>query len=132
MFTLSSKECSAHCSALLAERRTKLCYRPQTQAQSRLWFAPDFHDRFPDANFHLLVALTHEYRSRLFAPSAGDALGQEASGYSVFGGQLEMGIGTGVVSLSYRNMMGLNYETFPGYLMPRITSVYGLRWQFWN
>jgi hypothetical protein len=37
-----------------------------------------------------------------------------------------------VISWDYRNMTGTNYETFPGYLMPRIASIYGIRWEFWN
>lgn len=107
-------------------------FRPQTQVNTRLWFASDFHEHFPRSNFHLLVALNNEFRSRLFVPSADDPVGQVAKGYSVFGTLLEIRIGTAVVSWSYRDMTGAYYETFPGYLMPRITSVYGIRWEFWN
>ena len=107
-------------------------YRPQTQARTRLWFASDFRERFPRSNFHLLAVLNHEYRSRLFVPKEADPFGQVAKAFGVFGTLLEIRIGTAVISWDYRNTSGLNYETFPGYVMPRIASVYGIRWQFWN
>ncbi len=107
-------------------------FRPQTQARSRLWFASDFKERFPRANFNVLAALTHEYRSRLFVPSDAGPLAQVASAYSVFGTLLEIRIGSAVVSWDARNITGNEYETFPGYLMPRNASFYGIRWEFWN
>ena len=107
-------------------------FRPQTQARSRLWFASSFKESFPTANFHLLAALTHEYRSPFYVPKGSDPVGQTTPGWSVFGSQLEIRISSAVVSWTYRTMAGSNYETFPGYLMPRITSVYGIRWEFWN
>lgn len=107
-------------------------FRPQTQANTRVSFSSDFHDRFPRSNFHLLAALTDEFRSRLYVPTAADPVGQAAKGFNVLGTLLEIRISTAVISWSYRDMTGSYYETFPGYLMPRITSVYGIRWEFWN
>lgn len=108
-------------------------YRPQMQLRSRLWFASDFKERFPTANFHILAALTHEYRSLLFVPNgAADPVGQSAAAWSAYGSLLEIRISNAVLVWDYRNMAGRYLETFPGYLMPRITSVYGIRWQFWN
>ena len=107
-------------------------YRPQTQVRSRVWFASSFSEKFPRANFHLHAEVNQEYRSRLFVPAGSDGLGQVAKAYSVFGSLLEIRIGSGVLSWSYRDMSGLNYATFPGFVMPKITSVYGLRWEFWN
>lgn len=109
-----------------------VAFRPQTQARTRLWFASDFSERFPQANFHLLAALTHEYRSQFYVPKGFDPLGQSTPGWSAFGSLLEIRIASAIITWDYRNMSGLNYETFPGYLMPRITSVYGIRWEFWN
>jgi hypothetical protein len=109
-----------------------VAFRPQTQARTRLWFASDFAERFPQANFHLLAALTHEYRSQFYVPKGFDPLGQKTPGWSAFGTLLEIRIASAIITWDYRNMSGLNYETFPGYLMPRITSVYGIRWEFWN
>ncbi len=79
-----------------------------------------------------MAALKHEYRSRLFVPTGSDGLGQVSKASSVFGSLLEIRIASAVISWDYRNMSGTNFETFPGYLMPRITSVYGIRWEFWN
>lgn len=107
-------------------------FRPQTQARSKLWFFSSFKDKFPQANFHILAALTHDYRSAFYVPLGNDPLGQVSKAYSVFGSQLEIRIASAVLSWTYRNMAGTNFETFPGYLMPRITSVYGIRWEFWN
>ena len=107
-------------------------FRSQTQARSKLWFSSSFNDKFPRANFHLLAALTHDYRSDFYAPLGNDPVGQLSKAFSVFGSQLEIRIASAVLSWTYRNMAGTNFETFPGYLMPRITSVYGIRWEFWN
>ncbi|PHX97980.1 MAG: hypothetical protein CK531_01445 [Gemmatimonadetes bacterium] len=107
-------------------------YRPQSQAKTRLWFASSFAEALPYSNFHIMAALKHEYRSRLFVPTGSDGLGQVSKASSVFGSLLEIRIASAVISWDYRNMSGTNFETFPGYLMPRITSVYGIRWEFWN
>jgi hypothetical protein len=107
-------------------------YRPQLQARSRLWFASEFKERFPTANFHLLVALTHEYRSQLYVPRGDDPVAQATRAWSTFGTLLEIRIANAVLTWDYRDISGLQFETFPGYLMPRIASVYGIRWEFWN
>ena len=107
-------------------------YRPEIEAHSSLWFASSFGNRFPSANFHLMAGLSHDYRTRFFVPLGSDPVGQATKPFSVFGTQLEVRIGNAVVSWDYRNMAGTYYDTFPGYLMPRITSVYGIRWAFWN
>jgi hypothetical protein len=107
-------------------------YRPQTEAHSRLWFASSFGNRFPKSNFYLSAGLIHDYRSQLYVPKGSDPIGQFAGAYSVFGTQLEIRIASAVISWDYRNIAGTNFETFPGYLMPRIASVYGIRWEFWN
>ncbi|MDQ8164253.1 MAG: Plug domain-containing protein [Gemmatimonadota bacterium] len=116
----------------LARWTASSSYRPQIEAHSRVWFASGFANRFPKSNFHLSVGLVHDYRSQLYVPKGDDPIGQFASAFSVFGSQLEIRIASAVISWDYRNMAGTNFETFPGYLMPRIASVYGIRWEFWN
>jgi hypothetical protein len=106
-------------------------YRPQTQARSRIWFESSFLDKLPGGNFHLLAALTHQYQSQLVVPSA-DPGGQSTRSWSVFGTLLEIRIANAVVTWDYRNMAGIQFDTFPGYLMPRNSSFYGIRWNFWN
>lgn len=107
-------------------------YRPQMQANSRAWFASGFPSRFSPGTFHVLAAVTHEYRGVMYVPKADDPVGQQAAAYSVFGSLLEIRIASAVLTWDYRNMTGRRYETFPGFVMPRIVNVYGIRWEFWN
>lgn len=106
--------------------------RPQTEARTRLWFDSRFVGAAPRGNLNVLAQLTHEYRSQFFVPSGDDPLGQQARSYNVYSALVEIRIATAVVYWDYRNMTGLTYSTFPGYLMPRILNVYGVRWDFWN
>jgi hypothetical protein len=106
--------------------------RPQTEARTRLWFDSRFLGVAPRGNLNVLAQLTHEYRSQFFVPKGDDALGQQARSYNVYSALVEVRIATAVVYWDYRNMTGLTYATFPGYLMPRILNVYGVRWDFWN
>jgi hypothetical protein len=106
-------------------------YRPQMRVRSRLWFASSFPEKIPGGNFHLLAALTHENQTVLIVPGA-EAGGQSTRAASVFGTLLEIRIASAVITWDYRNMSGVSYETFPGFVMPRIASFYGIRWSFWN
>ena len=107
-------------------------YRPQTEVNSRVYVDANMADRYPQAKFRVLAALTHQYRTAFYVPQGADGLGQSAAGYSVIGTLLEIRIASAVISWQYRDIPGTSYYTFPGYLMPRITSVYGVRWEFWN
>lgn len=107
-------------------------YRPQMQTRSRLFFESAFLGRFPQNNFHLLVSGTHEYRTTTYAPRGANPVGQTTPGASVLSTLLEIRIASAVISWQYRNAMGTIYETYPGYVMPRLTNIYGLRWEFWN
>ncbi|HVT39001.1 MAG TPA: Plug domain-containing protein [Gemmatimonadaceae bacterium] len=107
-------------------------YRPQTQAHSRLLFESSFPGKFPRGNFHVLAAGMYDYRSMISVPLGTNPLGQSAAAAGVYSTLLEIRIGSAVISWQNRNIAGLPYETFPGYLMPRLTNIYGLRWNFWN
>ena len=107
-------------------------YRPQTQARTTLRFASSFLERFPRGTFHLLASGTYDYRSSAFVPLGSDPFGQNAAGAGVFSSLLEIRIGSAVISWQTRNIVGLIFETYPGYVMPIRTNVYGLRWDFWN
>lgn len=107
-------------------------FRPQMTARTRLSWVSRLEQRYPHANFKITASLIHEYRTAMYASSGDDPVGQTSPAFNAFGSLLEFRIGSAVVSWDYRNMAGTNYETFPGYLMPRITSVYGIRWEFWN
>jgi len=107
-------------------------YRPQTQARTRLWFESSFLHRFPRNNFHVFASGTFDYFSTVYAPSGANPLGQSASGAGIFSTLLEIRISTAVIFWQYRNPTGAIYSTYPGYLMPRLVNMYGVRWQFWN
>jgi hypothetical protein len=107
-------------------------YRPQTQTRTRLWFESSFLGRFPRGNFHLLASGTAEYRATTYVPLGTNPTGQSAAPSTVYSTLLEIRIGTAVISWQNRNIVGVIYETYPGYVMPRLTNVYGIRWEFWN
>jgi hypothetical protein len=107
-------------------------YRPQTQARTRLWFASSFLHRFPRDNFHLLASTTFDYFSTLFVPLGTNPVGQSTPGAGTFSTLLEIRISTAVIFWQYRNPVGAIYSTYPGYVMPRLVNIYGMRWQFWN
>ena len=107
-------------------------YRPQTQARARLWFESSFIHRFPRNNFHVLASATYDYFSTLYVPSGTIPLGQNTAGAGIISTLLEIKISTAVIFWQYRNVVGAIYSTYPGYVMPRLVNLYGVRWQFWN
>jgi len=107
-------------------------YRPQTQARARLWFESSFLHRFPRNNFHVMASGTYDYFSTLYVPQGTNPLGQSTPGAGIISTLLEIRISTAVIFWQYRNVVGAIYETYPGYVMPRLVNMYGIRWQFWN
>lgn len=107
-------------------------YRPQTQARARLWFSSSFLNTFPRGTFHVLASGTVDYRDATFTPLGTDPLRQASAASTVFSTLLEIRIGTAVISWQNRNFLNTIYESYPGYVMPRLTNLYGIRWQFWN
>ncbi len=107
-------------------------YRSQTEARTRLWFASSFLHRFPRNNFHLSASVTYDYFSTIYAPNGSNPVGQSTPGAGIISTLLEIRISTAVIFWEYRNPSGIIYATYPGYVMPRLVNLYGLRWQFWN
>jgi hypothetical protein len=107
-------------------------YRPQTQARARLWFESSFLHRFPRNNFHLFASGTFDYFSTLYVPEGTNPLGQTTAGAGIISTLLEIRISTAVIFWQYRNPVGAIYYTYPGYVMPRLVNIYGMRWQFFN
>jgi hypothetical protein len=106
-------------------------YRPQYQSRARLFVSTEWRSRFPSGNFSLLAAGTHEYRSAAIFPLAdGTAFATPQS--RVVSSLLEIRIVNAVLTWQFRNILGERYQTVPGFEMPRPTSVYGVRWEFWN
>lgn len=105
-------------------------YRPKYQARSELYVSTSLLDRFPSGNFHLLASAVHEYRSSsLWPDSAGVA---RLPGYRVLSTLLQVRIVSAEVFWNFRNVLGERYAQAPGYRLPRLTNIYGVRWQFWN
>jgi hypothetical protein len=109
-------------------------YRPHWQTRSQLYLATNWLSRFPSGNFGVLVALTHEYRSRTYFPittSSGPGVASVPDS-KIYNLQIEFRILSAILSYQFRNLVGYPYQTVPGLLMPRQTQFYGVRWEFWN
>ena len=106
-------------------------YRPQYQTRSEVYLATTLPERFPTGNFGLLVSLVHEYRSAALFPS-GPTEFRRTEGFRALTGVVEIRLLDAVLTYQYRNMLGEIYYQAPGYLMPRQTQYYGVRWSFWN
>jgi hypothetical protein len=105
-------------------------YQPQYQSRSELNYSNAFLKRFPRGDFELHVAGIYEYRGHTIFPlAAGDING---GGSRVVSALLEIRILRAVVSYQQRNILGYPYFVVPGFEMPRVLAIYGVRWDFWN
>jgi hypothetical protein len=105
-------------------------YQPQYQSRSEINFSNNFLKRFPRGDFELRAAAVYEYRGHTVFPlSAGDVQTGVAKTLS---GLLEIRILRAVVSYQQRNILGYLYQVVPGFEMPRVLAIYGVRWDFWN
>jgi hypothetical protein len=118
----------------IAWNDTSVFYRPKYQARSEVYIATNWLTRFPSGNFGILASVTHEYRSTTRFPRlvGGVETIDPRSGFRSVTALLEIRIVNAVASYQFRNLRGELYETVPGYLMPRQTQFYGVRWEFWN
>jgi hypothetical protein len=106
-------------------------YRPRYQSRAELYIQTSLLDRFPKGNFGLLTSLAHEYRSNVRFPLPGDS--SVSTGHvRTVAFKIEIRIQTAVISYQFRNVLQERYELVPGFLMPRQTQFYGVRWDFWN
>jgi hypothetical protein len=105
-------------------------YRPQYETRSRLYLDTDMRAKFPSGNLNILLAVTHDYRSGALFPTADGFV--QSSQYRVWNAELELRLLTATISFQYRNFLGAEYQQVPGYTMPSITSIYGIRWNFIN
>ena len=105
-------------------------YQPQYQSRSEINFANNFRSRFPRGDFEVRAAAVYEYRGHnIFPLTAGDVLNGAAKTLT---GQLEIRILRAVVSYQQRNILAYQYQVIPGFEMPRVLAIYGVRWEFWN
>lgn len=109
---------------------TAAFYRPRHEARSELYVSTSLLDRFPTNNFHLLLSAVHEYRSTSWWPDADGPIRLPA--YRTLSTLVQVRIINAEVFWNFRNLLGERYSQIPGYPLPRLTNVYGVRWQFWN
>jgi hypothetical protein len=105
-------------------------YRPRYQTRSELYLSTQLLERFPSRNFHMLLSAAHEYRSSVFWPDSTGAI--RMTGYRSVATLLQFRIVTAEVFWNLRNVLDQRYTQVPGYRQPRLTNIYGVRWEFWN
>jgi len=105
-------------------------YRPRYQTRSELYVSTSLPERFPSGNFHFLASVVHEYRSHMYWPDTTAAI--RIPGYRTISTLLQVRILSAEVFWNYRNILGARYEQIPGYRAPRLSNLYGVRWEFWN
>lgn len=106
-------------------------YRPENEVHTALRVETSLLEKLPRGTFHLSAALTHDWRATMLAPDGAGGTVQ-ADGASFYGTILDIRIGSAHLFWYNRNFTGKVYETVPGYLMPRLVQLYGIRWEFWN
>lgn len=106
-------------------------YRPRVESHSELRVGTALERLLKRRTFYLTAALTHDHRGNFLAPDgAGGTL--RADGANQLGTLLDIKIGAAHVFWYNRNFTASIYETVPGYTMPRLVQMYGIRWEFWN
>ena len=105
-------------------------YQPRYQSRSEINFANNFSKRFPRGDLDIRAALVFEYRGHNIFPLAGGDLRTMAA--KTLSAQLEIRILRAVVSYQQRNILAYQYQVIPGFEMPRVLAIYGVRWEFWN
>ena len=101
------------------------------ESRAELRVFSDFRRQIRRGTFALSAAAIHEYRGGVVIPVVGGGT-VRTQGAAVFGTVLDMRLGTAHIFWHNRNAMGKVYETVPGFLMPRLVQLYGVRWAFWN
>jgi hypothetical protein len=107
-------------------------YRPTEQSRAQLYLDTQWLSAVPSGNLNIFAAISHEYRGRSFFPVSAPDQPLQSSVYRTWGFLLEVRILRAVLTYQFRNMFGLPYEQVPGFLMPRQTNLYGMRWEFVN
>ena len=105
-------------------------YIPEYQSRSELNYTNNFIRRFPRGDFELRLSGVYEYRSHVDFPlAAGDVRTEVERTVSAM---LELRIMRAVITYQQRNITAYQYPIVPGFEMPRVLAIYGVRWDFWN
>lgn len=105
-------------------------YRPRYQTRSELFVKTNLLDRFPTGDFGLMASVIHEYRSGIHLPVLGADNLRSTVGYRTISTLVEIRILNATLSWQFRNTLGERYAQVPGFIMPRQTNFYGVRWSF--
>jgi hypothetical protein len=105
-------------------------YQPRYESRSEINYSNNFERRFPRGDFAVKVAASYEYRGHTIFPlAAGDVETPIAKTLSTL---LEIRIMRAVLTYQQRNILAYQYQIVPGFEMPRVLAIYGVRWDFWN
>jgi hypothetical protein len=115
--------------AFLWERQG--AYRPRLQVRSEVFVRTRWLKKFPSGQFGALLSVRHDYRDGISFPTAtGPSIARSSHELNSL---VEIRIVDGILFWRQRYTIGqrLN-ELVPGYFLPRQTTLYGVRWDFWN
>jgi hypothetical protein len=106
-------------------------YRPQLQVRSEVYVRTRWLKKFPSGQFGALLSVRHDYRDGISFPrSTGPLIARSSHELSSL---LEIRLVDAVLFWRQRYTIGqLPNEFVPGYTVPRQTTLYGVRWDFWN
>ena len=106
-------------------------YRPQMQVSSAVFLRTRWLRKFPSGHFGALISVRHNYRHGVsFLTNVGTLV---AGSSNELNSLIEIRIVDAVIFWRQRYTIGqLPLEFVPGYFLPRQTTLYGVRWDFWN
>ncbi|HJU68083.1 MAG TPA: hypothetical protein VJ650_07510 [Gemmatimonadaceae bacterium] len=106
-------------------------YRPLMQVRSEVYVRTRWLKRFPSGLFGALISVRHDYRDGVsFQTSTGPAIALSSHELNSL---LEIRIVDAIIFWRQRYSIGQRgNELVPGYGLPRQTTLYGVRWDFWN
>jgi len=106
-------------------------YRPKYESRSELSLSTEWLRKFPRHTFHILVAGIVDYTTSVPFPTMSGTT-QYSTGGVVGSTLVELRILHATITWQFRNVNGYPYNLVPGYIMPRQTNLYGVRWDFWG
>ena len=106
-------------------------YRPLMQIRSEVYVRTRWLKKFPSGQFGALLSVRHDYRDGVsFPTSTGPTLALSSHEMSSL---VEIRLVDAVLFWRQRYTIGQRTtELVPGYSLPRQTTLYGVRWDFWN
>ena len=106
-------------------------YRPQRQVRSELFLRTRWLRKFPSGHFGALISVRHDYRDGVSFPTNEGVL--IARNSHELNSLIEIRIVDAIIFWRQRYTIGqLPIEFVPEYFVPRQTTLYGVRWDFWN